>query len=160
MAPTDRNPQLAEKISQMRLNIAPIVHVETGIPSAHFPYTMLELFLLTESQLDEMARYYSQSTPSAFTDCYPQTMNWDQPFLAKSQDGKSIPEDCRLSDYERLQVKMRMFARFVGMKGTDTPKWEYERQMEILKAKIDKSIEEEERAVLGGKKIYRGPALP
>lgn len=160
MAPADRNPQLAEKISHMRLNIAPIVHVETGIPPAQFPSTMLELFLLTEPQLDEMARYYSQSTPSALTHCYPQTMNWDQPFPAKPQDGESVPEDCRLSDYERLKVKMRMFARFIGMKGADTPKWEYERQMEILKARIDKSIIEEERAVLGGRKFFRGPALP
>jgi hypothetical protein len=157
MAPATRNPALAQKISQMRLNIAPIVHVESGIPPPQFPSTMLELFLLTEDQLDAMARYYSQSTPSALTHCYPQTMDWNKPFLTKSE---SIPEECRLSDYERLKVKMRMFAKFIGMRGAETPNWEFERQVEILKANIDRSIEEEERQLMGRRKFYGGPALP
>ena len=159
MAPADRNPQLKGKISQMRLNIAPIVHVETGIPPLQFPSTMLELFLLTEDQLDAMARYYSQVTPNALTHSYPQTMDWNRPFLAKPRDSEYLPENCRLSDFERLKVKMRMFARFIGMRGAETPKWEYERQIEILKAKIDKSIREEERSI--PRKWYSGPpALP
>ena len=157
MAPATRNPALAQKISQMRLNIAPIVHAESGIPPPQFPSTMLELFLLTEDQLDAMARYYSQSTPGALTHCYPQTMDWNKPFLAK---GESIPEECRLSDYERLKVKMRMFAKFIGMRGAETPSWELERQVEILKANIDRSIEEEERQLMGRRKFYGGPALP
>ena len=45
----------------MRLTIAPIVHVETGLPAPDYPHTMLSLFLLTEAQLDALATYYSQS---------------------------------------------------------------------------------------------------
>jgi hypothetical protein len=158
MAPATRNPALAQKISQMRLKIAPIVHVQSGIPPPQFPSTILELFLLTEDQLDAMARYYSQSTPSALTHCYPQTMDWNKSLLTK---GKSIPEECKLSDYERLKVKMRMFARFIGMRGAETPSWEFERQVEILKAKIDQSIEEEDEGqLIGRRKFYGGPALP
>lgn len=153
MAPAARNPQLQEKIAQMRLTIAPIVHVDSGLPPPQFPSTMLELFLLTEDQLDVMAEYYSQITPSSSTHMYPQTMDWNRPILARPDDG--VPENCRLGDYERLKIKMRMFARFIGMKGAETPTWEYERQIEILKAKIDLSIEEEERAV--PRKFYRGP---
>ncbi|KAF2875029.1 hypothetical protein BDV95DRAFT_486562 [Massariosphaeria phaeospora] len=156
MAPSTRTPELAEKISQMRLTIAPIVHVESGLAPPQFPTTMLELFLLTEDELDAMARYYSQMTPDLHTHHYPQTMDWDRPFLARSRPGHTLPENCKLNDLERLKVKMRMFARFIGMRGADTPKWEYERQLDILKAKIDRSIEEEERATTRSK-WYKGP---
>jgi len=160
MAPATRNTALATKISQMRLSIAPIVHVETGIPPPQFPSTMLELFLLTEDQLDTMAQFYSQHTPSAFMHSYPQTMEWNRPFLAKEEDGTPLDEKCRLSDCERLRVKMRMFARFIGMRGAETPQWEYERQIEILEAKIDRGIKEAERTLSAEKKFYRGPTLP
>jgi hypothetical protein len=137
----------------MRLTIAPIVHIESGLPPPEFPSTMLELFLLTEDQLDAMAHFYSQTTPKAQTFSYPQTMDWNRPILTRGRPEE--PEVCKLSDYERLKIKMRMFARFIGMRGAETPTWEYERQLEILKAKIDHSIEEEERHAL--MKFYQGP---
>ncbi|KAF1959140.1 hypothetical protein CC80DRAFT_406738 [Byssothecium circinans] len=150
-----RNPALAEKIEQLRLTIAPIVHVQTGIPPPSFPSCMLQLFLLTESELDAMAEYYSQTSLSPMTNvcnahllspcdlknAYPQTMDWSRPFL---NTDPTLPENCKLTDIERLKVKMRMFARFIGMRGAETPKWEYERQVEILRNKIEKSVREEE----------------
>jgi hypothetical protein len=147
-----RNPKLAEKISQMRLTIAPIVHVQTGLPGPHFPTMMLNLFLLTEDQLDALAHFYSQSTPDALTHQYPQTMDWSKPFLDK--DSK-LPENCRLNELERVKVKMRMFARFIGMQGAETPKWEYERQVEILGNKVARSVEEEKKSL---RKVYLGPS--
>ena len=62
--------------------------------------------------------------------------------------------DLALTDYERLKVKMRMFARFIGMRGAETPTWEYERQVEMLRRRIERSVEEEERREMKG---YRGP---
>ncbi|KAF1839938.1 dipeptidyl-peptidase 5 precursor [Cucurbitaria berberidis CBS 394.84] len=147
---SDRSPALALKISQMRLTIAPIVHVITGKPAPDFPHTMLSLFLLTEEQLDALANYYSQVTPTALTQQYPKTMDWNQPFLDKDP---ALPENCRLSELERLKVKMRMFARFIGMRGAHTPRWEYEKQIEILRNKIEKSVREEEHAL---RKTYCG----
>jgi hypothetical protein len=149
---SSRNPELAEKISQMRLTIAPIVHVENGLPAPDFPSMMLNLFLLTEAQLDALAHFYSQSTPDALTHQYPQTMDWSKPFLEKDA---TLPENCRLSELERVKVKMRMFARFIGMRGAETPKWEYERQVEVLSNKIAKSVEEEERSL---RKVWLGPS--
>ncbi|KAH8732819.1 hypothetical protein GQ44DRAFT_600863 [Phaeosphaeriaceae sp. PMI808] len=146
-----RNPKLALKIASMRLTIAPIVHVETGLPGPDYPDTMLNLFLLTEEQLDQLAKFYSQITPCPLTYEYPQTMDWSNPFLCADE---TLPEDCKLNDLERLKVKMRMFAGFIGMRGTDTPRWEYERQVEIMRNKIVKSIEEEER---GPEKFFVGP---
>jgi hypothetical protein len=149
---SSRNPELAEKISQMRLTIAPIVHVENGLPAPEFPPNMLSLFLLTEDQLDALAHFYSQSTPDHLTQQYPQTMDWSKPFLEKDS---TLPENCRLNELERVKIKMRMFARFIGMKGAEPPKWEYERQIEILCNKIARSVEEEERSL---RKFWLGPS--
>ncbi|KAG9188629.1 hypothetical protein G6011_07334 [Alternaria panax] len=113
---------------------------------------MLDLFLLTEAQLDALATYYSQAHTNELTHQYPQTMNWKQAFLDASD---TLPENCKLAELERLKIKMRMFARFIGMRGADTPRWEYDRQIEILRNKIQRSILEEERAL---RKFYRGPA--
>jgi len=152
MSPWNRNPALANKIAEMRLTIAPIVHVETGIPAPEFPSTMLDLFLLTEAQLDALAAYYSQTHSTDLTNQYPQTMNWQQPFLDASD---ALPENCKLGELERLKIKMRMFARFIGMRGADTPRWEYDRQIEILRNKIQRRIMDEEEKVL--RKFYQGP---
>ncbi|KAJ4989169.1 hypothetical protein SVAN01_05248 [Stagonosporopsis vannaccii] len=143
----DRNPELALKISQMRLAIHPIIHVLTGQPAPDFPATMLALFTLTEAQLDALAGFYSQSRPlspsldDGLKHAYPQTMDWSRPFLTADA---TLPEDCRLSEMERLKVKMRMFARFIGMRGAETPGWEYERQVEILGKRIQRVVRAEE----------------
>lgn len=83
-------------------------------------------------------------------------MDWNRPILQKPQPGDR--EEDRVTDYERLRIKMRMFARFIGMRGAETPKWECERQMEILMARINRCIEEEERDSVC-KMGYRGPPL-
>jgi len=144
----------------MRLKIAPIVHVETGIAPSPFPRTMLQLFLLTEQQLDNMAAYYSQTipepTPTSLAFAYPETMDWNRAFLSADP---TLPENCKLSDLERLKVKMRMFARFIGMRGAETPKWEYERQMEILGNKIERNVREEAAAREQRRKFSSGPDL-
>jgi hypothetical protein len=138
----DRNPELAQKISQMRLTIAPIIHVVTGRPAPEYPHTMLSLFTLTEAQLDALADYYSQTNSlDVLKHNYPQTMDWAAPFL---EHDPALPEDCKLTEMERLKVKMRMFARFIGMRGADTPSWEYERQVEILGNKISHLVRQEE----------------
>ncbi|PVI08189.1 hypothetical protein DM02DRAFT_511155 [Periconia macrospinosa] len=153
-----RNPELAKKIEQMRLDIAPIVHVCTGVPPDDFPTSMLQLYLLTEPQLDAFAHYYSQVSPASSNPtwpdlkyAYPQTMDWTKPFL---HDDPTLPDNCKLTDTERLKIKMRMFARFIGMRGAETPRWEYERQFEILRNKIERSVRDEE---ISRSKFYWGP---
>ncbi|KAF1975358.1 hypothetical protein BU23DRAFT_588690 [Bimuria novae-zelandiae CBS 107.79] len=126
----------------MRLPIAPIVSVATGLPPPTFPPTMLHLFLLTEPELDAMASFYSQTTPDSFTAAYPSTMDWTRDVLDRNP---CLPEECRLSDEERLKVKMRMFARFIGMKGAETSVWEQHRRDELAENKKKWSAEEEIR---------------
>ncbi|KAF1932374.1 uncharacterized protein M421DRAFT_54504 [Didymella exigua CBS 183.55] len=149
----ERNPDLALKVSQMRLTIAPIVHVVTGVPAPDYPRTILSLFTLTEVQLDNLAEYYSQShTPTVLTYKYPTTMDWNKPVL---QNDPALPSDCKFSEIERLKIKMRMFARFIGMRGADTPTWEHERAVEILGKKIRWVVRQEEEKMLQNKG-YRG----
>lgn len=150
---SERNPELALKISQMRLTIAPIVHVVTGFSAPDYPCTMLKLFTLTEAQLDRLAEYYSQThTPTELTHKYPTTMDWSKPAL---QTDPTLPEDCKSTDIERLKIKMRMFARFIGMRGADTPLWEHERAIQILGNRIGHAVRQEKEESLQSKG-YRG----
>lgn len=80
MAPR-RNSVLAKKIADLQLRLAPLVPLPTGPPHAAFPRTLLAYHLLTEEQLDSIAHYYHQSTPSVFTHEYPACMNWDKDFF-------------------------------------------------------------------------------
>lgn len=157
MALSQRNPALAQKLSQMRLKIAPIVNITTGLPPSPFPTTMLSLFVLTEPELDAMAAYYSQTDPSpsptSLTFAYPQTMDWNRELL-RNEPGM-LPEE-KLSDVERLKVKMRMFARFIGMRGAETPRWEYERGVEILARRIERRVRWEEELEMR-RKVFMGP---
>ncbi|KAH6637995.1 hypothetical protein C7974DRAFT_374602 [Boeremia exigua] len=131
------NPALAAKLAQMRLPIAPIVHLTTGLPGPCYPHTLLHLFTLTEPQLDALAAFYSQTSPSEYSNAYPQTMDWGRACLSRDP---GLPEECRMRDLERLKVKMRMFARFVGMRGAETPGWEVERQVELLGRRIRRVV--------------------
>ncbi|KAF2750623.1 hypothetical protein M011DRAFT_396325 [Sporormia fimetaria CBS 119925] len=140
-----KNPALARKISEMRLTIAPIVHAETGLPPPDFPSTLLQLFLLTEDQLDRMAAYYDQIIPTQHTSQYPQSMDWNRAILARPDEWEGngewdVDADECITPYERLKIKMRMFARFIGMRGAETPRWEYERQVDLLMRRFERSV--------------------
>ncbi|KAF2682497.1 hypothetical protein K458DRAFT_419910 [Lentithecium fluviatile CBS 122367] len=170
---SERNPELAHKIKQMQLTIAPIIHVINGKPPPMFPKTMLQMFLLTEAQLDAMAAFYSQtntptsnapsalastdslSSPPSLRLAYPWTMDWSRPCLSTDP---TFPENCKFTDLERLKVKMRMFARFVGMRGAQTPTWEIRRHVEILANRIEWNVRGEAGARERGKIHWGGHA--
>lgn len=121
----------------MRIEIQPILHITHCVPAPYYPDTQLALFLLTEQQLDMIAHYYDQCCGDEFKHAYPSTMDWSNPFL---QTNPKLPPEYQLTDLERLKVKMRMFGRFIGMRGAGTPTWEYERQVEILSEKTRMQI--------------------
>ncbi|OAF99083.1 uncharacterized protein CC84DRAFT_1169781 [Paraphaeosphaeria sporulosa] len=104
-----------------------------------------------------MAAYYSQNnpdpSPTSLTFAYPQTMDWNRELL-RNEPGMLAEE--KLSDVERLKVKIRMFARFIGMKGAETPRWEYERGVEILARRIERRVRLEEETEMR-RKVFMGP---
>ncbi|PPJ58479.1 hypothetical protein CBER1_05619 [Cercospora berteroae] len=94
MAPsTRRNSALAKKIATLQLRLAPLVPLPAGPPHPAFPKTLMAFHLLTEDELDSIAHYYHQSTPSQWTHHYPANMNWDKDFLAKpSNRPQPVPQ--------------------------------------------------------------------
>ncbi|KAM0509271.1 hypothetical protein ACHAPW_001644 [Verticillium nonalfalfae] len=71
-----RSPAFREKLRQMALDLQPLVQVTTGHVHPSFPRTLLSFWLLTEPELDEMARFYHQRTPGPHSAKYPCPITW------------------------------------------------------------------------------------
>lgn len=98
-----KNPEFAKKLDQMRLNLSPLVQITTGYIHPAFPRTVLQFWLLTDYQLEELAHFYHQRTPSHLTGQYPCPVNWNS----------SLP----------IEDKRRKIGRFIGLRGCDSPIW-------------------------------------
>ncbi|KAF7923526.1 hypothetical protein BELL_0002g00350 [Botrytis elliptica] len=95
------NPELAAKISQMALPLAPLVRLTTGQIHPSFPKKLLNFWLLTSTELDELAHFYHQRTPCQWTMHYPCPVYWD------------VNAD--------LETKRRRLGRFIGLRGCESP---------------------------------------
>lgn len=81
-------------------------------------------------------------------------MNWDRDFLAipNSEMTKEEREAC-MSAEDRLAIKRRMFGKFIGLRGCETPIAEMERRVKFLEGKIERSVRRE-RDMMGRKWPY------
>ncbi|KAI9682877.1 MAG: hypothetical protein M1829_006311 [Trizodia sp. TS-e1964] len=95
------SPAFLAKLDHMRLQIAPLLQITSGAIPHQFPPTLLNYWLLTEAELDELAHFYHQRTPSAYSGCYPKRIAWDRT--------------------ASLGVKRRKFGKFIGFRNCDTP---------------------------------------
>lgn len=71
-----KSPAFREKLRQMTLPLAPLVQMTTGAVHPAFPTTLLKFWLLTETQLDDLAHFYHQRTPGPWTSQYPCPITW------------------------------------------------------------------------------------
>ncbi|KAM0483515.1 hypothetical protein ACHAPE_006629 [Trichoderma viride] len=96
-----KNPELAHKLNQMALPLSPLVQLTTGAIHPQFPRTVLQFWLLTDAQLESLAQFYHQRTPSPWSRQYPCPVNWrsDAP----------------------LEEKRRKMGRFIGLRGCENP---------------------------------------
>ncbi|RDL36667.1 Uncharacterized protein BP5553_06019 [Venustampulla echinocandica] len=85
----------------MALTLQPLVSLADGRYHPDFPLTLLNFWVLTSEQLDDMAHFYHQSTPGDFTSSYPCPVEWRR--------------DAALED------KRRKIGRFIGLRGCETP---------------------------------------
>lgn len=69
------NPAFKQKLEQMALPLAPLVQLTTGYIHPAFPGTLLNFWLLTDEQLEELAHFYHQRTPCQYTFHYPCPVN-------------------------------------------------------------------------------------
>ncbi|KAH6636647.1 origin recognition complex subunit 3 N-terminus-domain-containing protein [Chaetomium tenue] len=95
------NPAFSAKLTQMSLQLAPLVQLTTGTIHPAFPRTLLCFWLLTDDQLDSLAHFYHQRTPCRWTRQYPCPVAWP-PGL-------------------NLEEKRRKLGRFIGLRGCETP---------------------------------------
>lgn len=65
---------------------------------------MLNFWLLSEAEIDEIARYYSQVEPDPYTLLYPHPMNWDDEVFK------------RMDETMRVFMKRRELALFIGLR--------------------------------------------
>jgi hypothetical protein len=85
----------------MALPLAPLVRLTTGEVHPFFPSTLLNFWLLTSEQCDELAHFYHQRTPSVWTRHYPCPVEWRTDAT--------------------LEEKRRWIGRFIGLMGFETP---------------------------------------
>lgn len=85
----------------MALQLAPLVQITTGDIHPDFPSTVLSFWLLTSDQLDELAHFYHQRTPSLLSAHYPCPVIW----------GRNLT----------LEEKRRKIGRFIGLGGCESP---------------------------------------
>ncbi|KUI66815.1 hypothetical protein VM1G_01662 [Cytospora mali] len=97
----ERSPDFDTKLKQMALPLRPLVEIRGGQIHPAFPSTILNFWLLTDEQLDELAHFYHQRTPSQYTFGYPCPITWGE--------GLTIEE------------KRRKMGKFIGLKGCETP---------------------------------------
>jgi len=81
-------------------------------------------------------------------------MNWDRDFLTAPHAEMSEEErEACLPAEERLAIKRRMFGKFIGLRGCETPVTEMEKRVKFLEGKIERSIRRE-RDLMGRKWPY------
>jgi hypothetical protein len=119
----------------MRLTLAPLVQLTTGRIHPSFPSTLLNFWLLTDSELEELASFYHQRTPCQWTQRYPCPVQWGE----------------ELS----IEAKRRKIGRFIGLRGCESPVVarllnagdgeDWERAEEERRRREEERIEEEAR---------------
>jgi hypothetical protein len=105
----------------MALPLAPLVRLTTGEVHPDFPNTLLNFWLLTSDQLDELAHFYHQRTPSIWSAHYPCPVVW----------GRNLT----------LEEKRKKIGRFIGLSGCESP---LRTEAQILGEVRRKSGQEEE----------------
>jgi hypothetical protein len=108
----------------MALPLAPLVRLTTGEVHPAFPPTLLNFWLLTSKQLDELAHFYHQRTPSVWSAHYPCPVTW----------GGDLT----------LEEKRRKIGRFIGLRGCESPIKTEEMIAEEVRRKAVLQEEEEE----------------
>lgn len=126
-----RKPELRRKLRNMAIELSPLVQVTTGLVHPAFPRKMLQFWLLTDEQLEDMARFYHQRSPGGsgsggggLRTQYPCPITW-------------------CSDLP-LEEKRRKIGKFIGLRGCETPVWLLTEEEIAAEARRARVAEEEE----------------
>ena len=120
---------LRRHLAHLSHPLMPLHSVTTGFPHPSFPRSILHYHVLTEVELDSLAHFYHQSTPTAASFDYPVSIvtRWD-----------------RAGD---VKDKRRRLGRFLGLRGCESPindEGSVERWVdEMMRRGLDREIERE-----------------
>ena len=110
--PVDEPPiaHLRRRLAHLASPLHALLSVASGQAHPDFPRTLLHYHLLTEAQLDALARFYHQDPPCALSFAYPAPVagRWREPN--------------RVAGGGLVQDKRRRFGRFVGLRGCESPR--------------------------------------
>ncbi|KAL6715875.1 hypothetical protein ACLMJK_006836 [Lecanora helva] len=126
--------------------LCPLLSIETGLPHPDFPKTLLHYHLLTDNQLDDLAHFYHQRTPSWYSMGYPMPVvtRWWAPGNERDLEEGEIDEmedirqmlgvinQQRSDTVAGTEEKRRRFGRFLGLRHCESAVGEgnMRRQME------------------------------
>ncbi|KAL8794272.1 MAG: hypothetical protein Q9195_003098, partial [Heterodermia aff. obscurata] len=146
------SPTFPSRLQHLRTPLRPLISITTGLPHPLFPSSLLHYHLLTATDLDELAHYYHQRTPSEFSFGYPlpvvQRWHIPAPPTASDEQMKDIQgllfSSSDVNGTAELEAKRRRFGRFVGLRGCESPSDEGEmrREMELWVANEMRKREE------------------
>jgi len=142
---TAQHPTRKRTLHHLRRPLAPLVSITTGTSHPSFPPTLLHYHLLTAAELDTLAHYYHQRTPSEHSFGYPLPVlgRWhaassptstSSPYTstfagsspsateqALLQQVETIVSDGVERDEKQTEAKRRRFGRFCGLRGCESP---------------------------------------
>jgi hypothetical protein len=145
------DPELTRKILEMHLVLCPIRQLPFGDIHPSLPQSVLKYWLLTEDEIDSIARFYHQTDRShPYFNGYPGHMNWDNLWLRRPDEKTDPREIMQLpTDKERLIMKRRRVGKFIGLRGCQTPNHEVLKRFEWLEGRFERSIEKEREDICG-----------
>lgn len=120
---------LTRRLTHLSTKLHPLLSITTGLPHPSFPRTLLHYHLLTSAELDELAHYYHQRTPSDFSLGYPAPVVARWHIAAGNNDEQQEEVERILREVgmmgqgkvEGTAEKRRRFGRFVGLRGCESP---------------------------------------
>jgi len=149
MSTSTPQPSLNRTLHHLRRPLAPLVSITTGTSHPSFPPTLLHYHLLTCAELDALAHFYHQRTPSEHSFGYPLPVlgRWHAPSSyaplsptcsssssssshsaiaitleeALLEKARRVVTDGVERDEKTTEAKRRRFGRFCGLRGCESP---------------------------------------
>lgn len=123
--------EFTSRLQNLRKPLRPLISITTGLAHPLFPTSLLHYHLLTAADLDELAHFYHQRTPSELSFRYPLPIvhRWHVEAYASpatDEEMKAIqdriwPEQVGSEKAVEVEAKRRRFGRFVGLRGCESP---------------------------------------
>ena len=122
---------LTRRFAHMLRPLAPLLSIETGLAHPRFPRTLLHYYLLTSAELEELAHFYHQRTPSTFSMQYPMPVvsRWHAPAETNEVDTETMElsdilgmpmDEQHFEKLCQLKSKRYRFGRFMGLQGMES----------------------------------------